>query len=83
MSENVSSCSLDSKAVKCIMQGDIAPVLKPGKSWSNFETPDHSFDQSQVNAVTPMTHVFTGTPKLSDVDMQMLGTDSVIHVTRS
>ena len=83
VSENVSGCFLDSKDAKCIVCGDIAPVLKPGKSWSNFETPDHSFDQSRVNAVTPMTHLFMDTPKLSDVDLQIPGTDSVINVTRS
>ena len=57
-SENECGCFLDSKDAKCIVCGDIAPVLKPGKSWANFETPDHSFDQSRVNAVTPMTHLF-------------------------
>ena len=43
-SENANGCLLDSKDAKCIVCGDIAPVLKPGKSWANFETPDHSFD---------------------------------------
>ncbi|KAJ7391492.1 hypothetical protein OS493_018539 [Desmophyllum pertusum] len=56
--ENSNSFFLDSKDAKCIVCGDIAPVLKPGKTWRNFETPDHTFDQSRVNAVTPMTHLF-------------------------
>ena len=30
-----------------------------------------------------MTHLFMDTPKLSDVDLQIPGTDSVINVTRS
>lgn len=57
-SKNANGFLLDSKDAKCIVCGDIAPVLKPGRSWLNFETPDHSFDQSRVNAVTPMTHLF-------------------------
>ena len=66
---------MDSKDAKCTVCGNVAPVLKPGESWSNFLTPDHSFDQSRVNAVTPMTHNFMDTPKLSDVDLQIQGTD--------
>ena len=65
------------------MCGDIAPGLKPGKSWSKFETPDHSFDQSRVNAVTLMTHLFIDTPKLTNVDLNIMGTDTVINVTRT
>lgn len=83
MSQNESGCLPDSKDAKCIVCGDIAPVLKPGKSWSKFETPDHSFDQSQVNAVTPMTHLFIDTPKLTNVDLNIMGTDTVINVTRT
>ena len=82
-SENESGCFLDSKDAKCIVCGDIAPVLKPGKSWANFETPDHSFDQSRVNAVTPMTHLFMEIPKISDAELQIPGTDCIITVTRS
>lgn len=65
--------------------GDIAPVLKPGKTWSNFETPDHSFDQSRVNAVTPTTHLFMDAPRLerNDIDLLIPGTDCVVNVTRS
>ena len=82
-SENANDCFLDSKDAKCIVCGDIAPVLKPGKSWSTFETPDHSFDQSRVNAVTPMTHLFMDIPKLANIDLQVPGTECVVNVTRS
>ena len=44
-SENPSGFSLDSKGAKCIVCGDIPPVLKPGKTWKTYETPDHTFDQ--------------------------------------
>lgn len=57
-SENPSGFFLDSKGAKCIVCGDIPPVLKPGKTWKTYETPDHTFDQSGINAVTPMTHLF-------------------------
>ena len=36
--ENPNGFFLDSKDAKCIVCGDIAPVLKPGKTWRNFET---------------------------------------------
>ena len=79
-SENVNGVLLDSKDAKCIVCGDIAPVLKPGKSWSNFETLDHTFDQSRVNAVTPMTHLFMDIP---NVDLLIPGTETVVNITRS
>ena len=78
--ENANGFLLDSKDAKCIVCGDIAPVLKPGKSWSNFETPDHSFDQSCVNAVTPMTHLFMD---ISNVDLLIPDTETVVNVTRT
>ena len=78
--ENANGFLLDSKDAKCIVCGDIAPVLKPGKSWSNFETPDHSFDQSRVNAVTPMTHLFMDMP---NADLIIPGSETVVNVTRS
>ena len=79
-SENANGFLLDSKDAKCIVCGDIAPVLKPGKSWLNFETPDHSFDQSRVNAVTPMTHLFMDIP---NVDLLIPDSETVVNVTRS
>ena len=56
------------------------PVLKPGKSWSNIETLDNSFDRSRVNVVTPMTHLFMD---MSNVDLLIPGTETVVNVTRS
>ena len=82
-SENPNGCFLDSKDAKCIVCGDIAPVLKRGKTWSNFEIPDHSFDQLRVNAVTPMTHLFMDVCELENVDLQIPGTESTVNVTRS
>ena len=55
-------------------------VTCSGKSWSNFETPDHSFDQSRVNVVTLMTHLFMD---MSNVDLLIPGFVTVVNVTRS
>lgn len=51
---------VDSKDAKNIACADIAPVQKPSKTWKKRDgiTPDHSWDQSRVNAVTPMAHLF-------------------------
>ena len=81
-SDNPNSFLLDSKDAKCIVCGDIAPVLKPGRSWQTFETPDHTFDQSRKNAVTPMTHLFMET-RQENADLIIPGTDVVLNVTRT
>lgn len=77
---------LHSKDAKCIICGDIQPVLKPGKTWRNFETPDDTFDQSRVNAVTPMSHLFMDIrkqPELDNVSLLIPNTDVTINVTRT
>lgn len=56
-SENGTGCFLDSKDTKCVVCGNISPVLKPGKRWVNFETPDHSL--SRMNAFDPSLHGYT------------------------
>ena len=84
--ENPNGYFLDSKDAKCIVCGDITPVLKPGKTWRNFETPDHAFDQSQVNAVTPMTHLFMdikNEPEINNASLRIPQTDFVVNVTRT
>ena len=84
--ENPKGFFLDSKDAKCIVCGDIAPVLKPGKTWRNFETPDHTFDQSRVNAVTPMTHLFMdikNEPEINSASLLIPQTDVVVNVTRT
>ena len=77
--ENPNDFFLDSKDAKCI-------VLKPGKTWRNFETLDHTFDQSWVNAVTPMTHLFMDIkiePKINSTSLQIPQTDVAVNVTRT
>jgi hypothetical protein len=51
-------CVIDSKDAKAIVCGDIQPVQNPGKSWKSITYEDHTFEQSRVNAVYPMTHLF-------------------------
>lgn len=84
--ENPNGFFLDSKDVQCIVCGDIAPVLNHGKTWRNFETPDNTFDQSWVNAVTPMTHLFMdikNEPEINNTSLRIPQTDVVVNVTRT
>lgn len=56
----------------------VAPVLKLCKTWRNFETPDHTFNQSWVNAVTPMTHLFMdikNEPEINNASLRIPQTD--------
>ena len=69
--------------------GDIAPVQKPGRTWKPISLPDHSWDQSRVNAITPMTFLFLETVitkrdilPTSD-DKGMVHTDNVTYITRT
>ncbi|CAB4029681.1 Hypothetical predicted protein [Paramuricea clavata] len=87
--ENPDSHLVDSKDAKCVVCGDIDLVLRPGKSWQTFETPDHTFDQSRKNAVTPISHLLMET-KVSqqittndDVHCPVPCTESTIHLTRT
>ena len=59
---------LDSKDAKNIICADISPVQVPGKTWKKRDSvlPDHSWDQSRTNAVTPMTHLFLQIPSPAD-----------------
>ncbi len=50
-----------SRDAKATVLGDIAPVQRPGRSWRRDVLTDHTWDQSQTNAVTPMTFLFLQT----------------------
>lgn len=82
------SCMIDSKDAKCIINGELPPVLKPGKTWKSIEYPDHTFDQSRNNAVTPITHLFLqskilpfNTPALNSANLNIPGTQTEVQVT--
>lgn len=85
-----SSCMIDSEDAKCVINGELPPVLKPGRTWKKVEYPDHTFDQSRNNAVTPITHLFLeskilplDTPPLNTANLHTPGTDTVVNVTRT
>ena len=61
-SQELSHSLIISKDAKAIVPADIAPVQHPGHSWKpHVEYPDHSWDQSRINAITPMTFLFMQT----------------------
>ena len=67
-SQDLPQCLPISKDAKAIIPTDIAPVQRPGHSWkSRLELPDHSWDQSRTNAVTPMTFLFLKTKTIPSV----------------
>ena len=78
--------SKDAKAIVC---GDIAPVQRPGRSWKKIELPDHTWDQSRVNAITPMTFLFMDTyithreVHVESSEDTVVHTDNVMCITRS
>ena len=60
-SQKLSQSIVVSKDAKAIIPADISPVQRPGRSWKSKEHPDHSWDQSRVNSITPMTFLFLET----------------------
>ncbi len=57
--ESSSSAAVVSKDAKAIVPCNISPVQYPGHSWKKrAELPDHTWDQSRTNSVTPMTFLF-------------------------
>ena len=92
--QNKDDYVVDSKDAKKIVCAEISPVQKPRRTWSEVEYPDHDWDQSRTNAVTPMTHLFMNTvitkqmsvasnPSLQQVDVTLPNSNTVIHVSRS
>ena len=56
---DLAPCIVVSKDGKAIILADSSPVQRPGHSWSKKQVhPDHTWDQSRTNAVTPMTFLF-------------------------
>ena len=92
VNHTVDSCNTDntviiSKDAKAIIPGDIPAVQRPGHSWSRrMEYPDHTWDQSRLNAVTPMTFLVLDTKRevaKSDCFQVPLSNSTVMHVTRT
>lgn len=58
---NPSNVLVDSKDAKTAILSDVSPVQRPGKSWKKIELPDHDWQRSTTNTITPMTHLFLET----------------------
>lgn len=57
--QDLSHCLIVSKDAKAVIPTDISPVKHPGHTWKKrLQLPDHTWDQSQTNAKTPMTFLF-------------------------
>jgi hypothetical protein len=57
-SKNPDSYCVDSRDAKAVIRPNIG---FGGKTWKNISNPDHTYDTSRTNAVTPMTHLFVQT----------------------
>ena len=72
---DLSHCLVISKDAKSVIPTDISPVQIPGPTWKKrLELPDHTWDQSRTNSISPMTFLFLQS-KLSQ-----LPSKSVEHV---
>ncbi|KXJ18944.1 hypothetical protein AC249_AIPGENE25645 [Exaiptasia diaphana] len=58
---NPKNVLVDSKDAKTAILSDVSPVQKPGKTWKKIELPDHDWQRSTKNTITPMTHLFVET----------------------
>ena len=52
---------IDSKDAKAKINADVSPVQKPGKTWRKITLPDHDWNRTVHNSVTPMSHLFMET----------------------
>ena len=78
--ESNSHALVISKDAKATVAADIPPVQLPGRSWKKRELPDHTWDQSRQNSITPMTFLFLDT-KVTGI--QSFNGDNVELVTRT
>lgn len=87
--QDLSQCIVVSKDAKAIIPSDISPVQRPGRSWKPREHPDHTWDQSRVNAITPMTFLFLSTvierqPSSTVQEFDLSTSDcTTLHLTRT
>ncbi len=73
-----------SKDAKAVVPTDMEAVQKQERKWSRRHVlPDHTFDQSRTNCVTPMTFLFLETrTTLTEVCLPVTD-NTVLHITRS
>ena len=87
LAEEASSSVTISKDAKAIIPADIAPVQRPGHSWrKKDELPDHTWDQSRTNSITPMTFLFLKTKvtsTITEMNIPIGLQNTTLHITRS
>ena len=79
-----------SKDAKSVIPGDIPPVQHPGHSWKSKEIyPDHTWEQSRTNSLTPMIFLMletrvtaTSTDTIGELDQSVSNT-TTLRVTRT
>ena len=84
-SQSSSHSLVVSKDAKATIPADISPVQRPGHSWSKrLELPDHTWDHSKTNAMTPMTFLFlqTAISTVESVDIPVSDV-TTLHLTRT
>ena len=79
LAHSLPNCILvDSKDAKAKNHSDVSPVQKPGKAWRKVILPDHAWNRSSHNAVTPISHLLMETElHLEDKGEQRLTVYSV------
>ena len=87
--------------IYCVDSRDAKQVIRAntghgGRTWRNIQNPDHTFDTSRTNAVTPMTHLLVETietkrnltlnnnPKLQELFLSPSPrSEVVVHIKRT
>ena len=77
-----------SKDSKAIVPADIPPVQCSGRTWQKRIDPDHTWDQSRNNSITPMTFLFLqckATPCTTNISEMTLplGNVAMVQLTRT
>ncbi|KAL9976902.1 hypothetical protein ACROYT_G014243 [Oculina patagonica] len=71
-SKNPQSYCVDSRNTKQVIRANMG---HGGCTWKNIQTPDHTFDTTRTNAVTPMTHLLIETKETR----RMVTVDTLEH----
>jgi len=69
---------VDSEDVKAKVHADVSPFQKPGKTWRKMTLPDHDWNRSVHNAITPMSHLFIET----DLTQEDQGEQNLVYSVR-
>jgi len=79
LAHSLPNCILvDSKDAKAKIHSDVSPVQKPGKTWRKVILPDHDWNRSSQNAVTPMSHLLMET----ELHLEEKGEERLVYSVR-